>query len=534
VTAAAPFRRDIAVATLLALTMGAVWAMRHWSELAALALPDTDDLMRLQQVRGWLAGQAFGDLHQYRLGGPGGTLMHWSRLPDMPIAALILLAQPILGPTNAELFAVVAWPTALFALYLTLVAAVARRLNVAPVPAIIVAALAYPTTTLFAPGRIDHHGLQVVLLLACLHGMVAPPARWRGVAIGAAMVASAAIGFEMLGSLAVIGAWAAVSWYRGEHALFEGMSAALLLVGTAAFGLIPLGAPAGTCDALAYPTASLLVAGGAIGLAMTLVARGGVSRRIALAGGVLGAGIAAALLAGSCRSGPYGAVDPTVARLWLANVSEAQSILTAPLTDIVGYLGLAIVGLAATIWQMRRQGGAWAGLAALIAIALIVAAWQLRGAYAGVALAPFALAQLIAAARARGALPLAGAWLVSAGTLYPIAASAAAPAPLPAHDSCDTAAVIAALRPLPPGRVAAPMDLAPAIVTHTRHTSLGGPYHRNNRGNAALYRILLGPPATTRTTAEASQVDYIVRCPEPGSPPRIMRTARDRSAGDRG
>ena len=60
--------------------------------------------------------------------------------------------------------------------------------------------------------------------------------------------------------------------------------------------------------------------------------------------------------------------------------------------------------------------------------ALAVAVMQLRGAYAGALLAAPALAALIAAARRAGALPLAGAWLVSAGMLYPLAAEAMAPA----------------------------------------------------------------------------------------------------------
>ena len=51
--------------------------------------PDNDDGMRLVEVRDFLAGQGWFDLMQYRLGLDGGTLMHWSRLIDLPIASLI-------------------------------------------------------------------------------------------------------------------------------------------------------------------------------------------------------------------------------------------------------------------------------------------------------------------------------------------------------------------------------------------------------------------------------------------------------------
>ena len=52
--------------------------------------PDPDDALRLAQVRDLLAGQAWYDLHQYRMTPPDGTLMHWSRLVDLPIAGMIL------------------------------------------------------------------------------------------------------------------------------------------------------------------------------------------------------------------------------------------------------------------------------------------------------------------------------------------------------------------------------------------------------------------------------------------------------------
>ena len=51
---------------------------------------DNDSLLRLVQVRDLLGGQGWFDLHQYRMGPEGGFVMHWSRLVDAPIAAIIL------------------------------------------------------------------------------------------------------------------------------------------------------------------------------------------------------------------------------------------------------------------------------------------------------------------------------------------------------------------------------------------------------------------------------------------------------------
>lgn len=46
--------RDAALAFAVALLLSAVWAIRDWAALSALHLPDTDDVVRLQQIRDWL------------------------------------------------------------------------------------------------------------------------------------------------------------------------------------------------------------------------------------------------------------------------------------------------------------------------------------------------------------------------------------------------------------------------------------------------------------------------------------------------
>ncbi|RYD62212.1 MAG: AcrB/AcrD/AcrF family protein, partial [Sphingomonadales bacterium] len=115
--------------TLLAWAVIAGWYLwQRWGLVNALALSDTDDNMRLMQVRGLLAGQDWYDLRQYRLSPPGGLDIHWSRLVDLPIAALILLFQPFTGTAMAERLAVGIAP--LFPLAVTMLAmgAAVRRL----------------------------------------------------------------------------------------------------------------------------------------------------------------------------------------------------------------------------------------------------------------------------------------------------------------------------------------------------------------------------------------------------------------------
>src|SRR6185503_16331506 len=76
------------------------------TEIRWFALGDTDDNMRMMQVRGLLGGQGWFDLRQYRLNPPVGANIHWSRLVDLPIAGLILLLRPLIGGAAAERWAV--------------------------------------------------------------------------------------------------------------------------------------------------------------------------------------------------------------------------------------------------------------------------------------------------------------------------------------------------------------------------------------------------------------------------------------------
>ena len=53
--------------------------------------------MRLAQVKAWIDGQAWFDLRQHKLYPPDGFNIHWTRIVDLPIAALMLIFTPIVG-----------------------------------------------------------------------------------------------------------------------------------------------------------------------------------------------------------------------------------------------------------------------------------------------------------------------------------------------------------------------------------------------------------------------------------------------------
>src|SRR5262245_28001831 len=187
---------------------------------AALAVPclrsgvfdamSTDDAMRLVEVRDLLAGQSWFDLTQHRLDPPSGSPMHWSRLIDVPLAALMLLLRPLIGAVAAEKAMLVLWPTLLLAAALALVAGIAARMSGdarrqdVQLAAMIAAALAAPALIHFRSGAIDHHNAQIVLLLCFLifAGGIETSTR-SALLAGLSATASLAIGLEMLPAIAV-------------------------------------------------------------------------------------------------------------------------------------------------------------------------------------------------------------------------------------------------------------------------------------------------------------------------------------------
>ncbi len=515
------------MAAALALLLAVVWAWRDWAALAALRLPDTDDVMRLQQIRDWLGGQGFGDLAQHRLGA-AGLEMHWSRLPDLLPGAIIAVLTPLIGSHGAELVAVILWPLLLFAAALMLVGSIAREVRVPAPVAVIVAALAYPASALFLPGRIDHHGVQLVLLLILVRAVIGPGGWRSGVAAGVASVASLVVGMETAPFLALGGAVLALRWVAdgaGERlrllgygaSLVAGLALAALLFRTSGWGVA-------TCDAFAAQLWRAAQVAAVAPLALALSGRwlGTLRTRLVVAVALSSVATAAALtLSPACLS-PYGGVDPLLERLWLSRVAEAQPLFVAPLDHAIGYVGLALAGVIATVWQWwRTRGTGWAVLAGFQLAALALALVQLRGIYAGTLLAAPGLAALIACARERGALALAGAWIASAGFAYPALGSLVAP-PTPAA-TCDGGAVLAQLGAQPVGTVAAPIDLGAYALAETRHRVLAAPYHRNAAGNLAVYRLVEMPVGAARAEAERLRVDLIATCggawDELGAPP---------------
>ena len=497
-------------ALVLALPMCIAWTIGDWSNLIALNLPDTDDAMRLQQVRDWIAGQRFGDVSQHRLG--GGLKMHWSRISDVVLAAIMLGLRPLAGQHAAEVAAVILWPAIQFAALLLLVASIARRIAPQAVgTALVLAALAYPASALFLPGRIDHHALQLLLVLVQLRALLARPGTTPGVVAGVAVAIGAAIGLETAPFAVVTCVILLFDWLRGHEGAGVRLSGFGLAIAAGLVVLMPLTGRGGLCDTV-QPLIPVAIAGG---LALSALGRLARHRWPWLAATIVALAIIGWPAVQPCLKGPYSGVDPLVQRLWLAQVAEAQPLLAAPLSSAIAYGGLLLVGLVASAYLTATRQGTWWRVIAYQAMAVLITLAQVRGAYVGAALAALPIAVLIGDARARSSLSMVLAlwvagtglsWSLLAGAIQPDQANAAGP-------SCTRAGVIARLNALPPGLVMAGIDLGSYILAGTRHSVVAAPYHRNDAGNRDLYRFFLGAPDVAHAIAATWQVDYVVVCP---------------------
>ncbi|QPQ54628.1 AcrB/AcrD/AcrF family protein [Allosphingosinicella flava] len=527
--------------TALAFILVAAWLLyQRWALIQGFAPVDTDDHMRIMQVRAWLAGQGWFDLRQYRMDPPYGANIHWSRIPDLPIAGLILLLKPFFGGAMAEKAALSLAPFLPMAVTMTAIAILARRLLSPPAFALGIAILfcAASVRGMWMPLRVDHHGWQLAFLSLVMLGLADDRRARGGLTVGIATALSLAVGLEMLLYLALAGAAIGLMWVRdGGEARRLAAYGASLATGTA-LGYLLFASHANrlpVCDALSPVWLSAMSAAGALSVLLGLFVRGGALQRLGLAalgGAALAAGFA---LAWPDCLGRLEGVPPELQRLWLDNVKEARPVYTHNLQTIVMMTTLPLMGLigyAMMLWRTRRDGRRltrWAALAALALVAAALLLWQTRAAAAAQLLAVPGAAALawilvpLLRRRASVAVRLAGVALLFAlitgvGPQWIASRFAEKPGPMrravgAANTRCPS---IAALRPIarqPRGYVLTFVDLGPRLITMTHHDAVAGPYHRNAEAILDVQRAFRGSAANARATVARRGIDYVLICP---------------------
>jgi hypothetical protein len=521
----------------------------HWDTIGQV-FGDTDDAMRLVEVRDLLGGQGWFDLVQHRLDPDVPVPSHWSRFVDLPIAALVRGFGVILPGASAEKLAMLAWPPLTFLPMLVALRLAACRLaegaggaaaRMAGASALFLAVTCLTGTWQFFPGRIDHHNVQLALTAALLVVMLAPGDRWAPLLAGALCGMMLAVGFETLPYVMIAAACEAWRFATRTDGRAEVAGFGLSLAGTTtAFFLatIPVARyGVATCDALSISMLALAAGGGLALAAAALVAGDTPGRRVV----ALLAAAAAALglfawIEPACLHGPFGQIDPAIKPLWLDHVDEVQPItrvwaesrLRAAVAILDPLAALAFVPL--LLRRSRQELRApIVGVAASVAVSLAIGAIQIRTmVYANLLAVPVlaaAVAVLAERARRHGtSAPVA--WvagtLLASSTVLAMAASALpaflAPGELErlatraSRATCYDTRLYAALAGEKPGRVLDFIDSGPFILATTPHQVMAAPYHRNSHGIVAAARALAATPGDAEALVREEGVDLLALC----------------------
>ncbi len=536
----------LAIAAALALSL-ALQQDRLFSVWREGGFYDTDDALRMAQVRDLLAGQNWFDMTAWRLDPPQGLFMHWSRLVDAPLVALVKFFGLLLPPEFAERAARIAFPTLTFTVLLAGGAWAAQIFTNTSARILGVFTVLFCGVTFwqFPPGRIDHHGPQITLLFFCVTAMsraIDPPhARWAALS-GACMAVSLGIGLENLPFFVLVAA------VPGLVLVFRGAEARELLlsfaVGLAATLIVVYLLTVGpdrwfviACDALSPPWLIGSLAGATAYALLSLCA--GLNAAGRLFALVLLGAIALApllLLWPNCLQNPYAGVDPLVRNLWLDHVSEnltlrqnfaiapgASLLMTVPI--LFGFGG-ALYG---AIAGRGLVGARWLLLAAVVAVGFAAACLCLRVFSSTMPLAALGLLAPIAVLRRRLATrnaPLAG---VVAFAALACCSSFGVALSLPEFEppagaenspdmawrrpnACLDSASYEPLAAMPAGLAVAPIAAGSYIIAHTKMSVLAAPYHRDNHGNRAALDILRSKPALAESLARKAGAQYVLLC----------------------
>lgn len=517
------------------------YVAQRWTGIHYLQLGDTDDNMRLMQVRAWLGGQGLYDLRQYRLNPPLGFDMHWSRLVDLPLAGLIVLLRPFVGPREAEMLACGIAPLLPLSIVILGIGATVRRLvSVYAWPlGIVLLMCCSATVMMYMPERIDHHGWQLAMLSLAVAGLSDPKGARGGAIVGVASAVSLTIGLEMLPYAALAGSILTLRWIWDRREAPRLAIYALCLGAGSGLGYALFASYADAvlrCDALTPVWLSVMVMAGALLFAMGWANPENRWVRLGLAiaaGAIIVIGFA--LVFPQCLGRPEQA-SPELQKNWLSMIREAKPIYTHPfrvafpiaVMPIVGVIGAAVA-----TWRARGTalGGAWATVLLFVTGAALLLLWQTRagpaaqmlsvpGAVAlGWLLIPMLQGSRSALVRVLGT---AAAIVVIGSGLFAGLAIRFLPIDRPskrvqiidrASGQCPT---MTALRPLdryPAQTIFSFIDLGPRIITITHHDAVAGPYHRNGAAILDVQHAFSGSSANFRAIAKRHGATMLLVCP---------------------
>ena len=522
--------------------LSATLIITSWSKISSGVGWDPDDQLRLVQLRDFLNGQGWFDNRQYRLNPPDGALMHWSRLIELPLAAMILLSAPLFGQPVAEIIASTIVPLLLFGGIIFLIARVASQVGgqKAGIAAAVIASLSAPLVFQLRPMRIDHHGWQIFMAVLALASLFHAHARKSGLVLGIALAVWLHISLEGAPMSA------AFFLFLGWRWLTNPAETARLLWTITAFAFASLALFYGTqlqglragiyCDTVSPPHILAILAASAIMLPSLIWAP---RQKILRALTILSAGSAAAIMialrAPECVSGAFGTLDPLVHEYWYIYVREGMPVWHQGVGTAAVLLAGPVVGVISSLYLARRATGqdrtnllalSFFSLYALILSLLVFRTVSVASAYAVIpaaALIAFVFAQYrrennafrrVMCVGAMLLLAVPGSFVNSFINFLPNAGASKIVRSSKDTAACESAQSVDALGALRTAKFIAPFDMAPMILARTEHKVLASGHHRNERAMHDHIQVFRSPPAFAHRLLNKRGIDYVAVCPD--------------------
>ena len=511
-----------------ALLLGLAWLLvvlqlvaQNWADTAQTLL-DTDDAMRLVQMRDWLAGQGWYDTTFTRVQPPTGYESHWSRLIDVGLAGTLWAFGLFVDGALAERLMRTVWPMLWLLPAMAGTAAIAWRIagREAALIALLLALVGLPAFHQFRPGRIDHHNVQIALSVLVVAATVwSDRLRWAAYAAGVLTGLALAIGLECLPYLLVCAAAFALRYVVDRNGGRAAADYGLALAASSLIAFFTIVAPAhwgrGVCEAIAVNWLALVMTGG-LGLWL-----GGTALSVRMPLRLAWGGVIATAAVGlfvwiepRCLKGPYAMMDPEVWAIWLSHVREMQPLIPlmtkSPLTAIaiVTFPAAALAAALVLIRDrdLRRDFGYLAATAAFVSAFITTLAAIKAYSYAtwlGMPLVAAFAMHLFAALKLQSLVPrFAVGMLLTPAALSIGAISIANAAGLddretfnrPEREACLKTTSYAPLANLPKGLIAADIDFGPFLLALTPHSVLAAPYHRLSSGIVAAHEAFAAAP----------------------------------------
>lgn len=503
-------------------------------------MQDVDDVARRLQIADLLKDGEWYDLTWPYIAMPEAYVSPWSRLVDFPYVVITTLLEPLFGQDRAFDAARFIVPLLWLVAYAWLAARLIHEI-LDEHPTLLqtgVAALASLFAIIeFIPYRIDHHNVQIVLLLAACLGLVSRH-RLAGILLGLSIFLSVAVGLETLPYLIIgltgvsVHAALAPQSNMPRKLLLTGLT---LLIATLPLGFLLTGSTLAQtqCDTLAAPLASALMAGGLVafgGPALWSVANLNtpwIRLSILVVGGAI-ALFAIWVSFPACHGGPYHMINETAHTYWLSNVIQEKGPIAsfARGEQMLTLIFLAIVAMTLCGWMSVRTSRPEIVLLLVIAtLGALLTAWQMRNFKFPAALLPLFVPLFIRMTSQTGNLrPLLTALVVPIiclGAMFAFVkpeGRALTLIDLMEGDTCKSAD-LTVFEPLPSSRILAPVGLSVTLAEHFHatgapHTIAAMPFHRASDGMEKIFRTFVLTDANLRREALAP-FDYVAVCTLP-------------------